>query len=78
MNQRLQCQMYHRTPSILIALGVSMMYRCQVTSPGVYGSIIPCRDTHEAVCKPWLSLEVAIPENKATHCRLSYKCKIKK
>ena len=35
-------------------------------------------DTHEAVYKPWLSLEVAIPESKATHCRLSSKCKINK
>ena len=35
-------------------------------------------DTHEVVCKPWLSLEVAIPENPPTVCRFSSKCKINK
>ena len=33
-------------------------------------------DTHEAVYEAWPSLAVAIPENEATHWRLSSKCKI--
>ena len=37
----------------------------------VYYVVLKWCDTHEAVHKPWLLLEVAIPENEATHCRLS-------